>query len=82
MVVFMLLVGKMLRNTAEGQVSKKNDGATDNITLNSNYFLLSSETLTYANYIEIVLLHALAEGRRLLADDFSLLARQCNPTQA
>lgn len=28
------------------------------------------ETLTHSNYIEIVLPHALAEGRRLLGDDF------------
>lgn len=28
------------------------------------------ETLTHENYIEIVLPHALSEGRRLLGDDF------------
>ena len=42
----------------------------------------SGETLTHDNYIEIVLSHALVDDQRLLADNFSLLTRQRNPTQA
>ena len=81
MTVFMFLVDKMLTNIKEeGQRPSFQKRMTVWLAASKNGLSIPisfepDETLTYENYIPVVLLHALAESRRLLGDDFIYATR-------